>query len=141
MRSPVAWGSRGEPAYPVIAGRRLPAPSFEAVCAELDRRTRVALGFERIRALLGTLANPQQELRTVQVVGTTGGGYNAAGVEAAVEAARNAYSDRPLGVVFGALRDKDIGSMLAVLQKDADVLVLTRPKGERAAEPAQGWVN
>ncbi len=67
------------------------------------------------------------------------GGHNATGVEAAVEAARNAYGERPLAVVFGALRDKDIGSMLAVLQKDADVLVLTRPKGERAAEPS--WVN
>ena len=67
------------------------------------------------------------------------GGHNAAGVEAAVEAARNAYGERPLGVVFGALRDKDIGSMLAVLQKDADMLVLTKPKGERAADPS--WVD
>ena len=67
------------------------------------------------------------------------GGHNAAGVEAAVEAARNAYGERPLGVEFGALRDKDIGSMLAVLQKDADMLVLTKPKGERAADPS--WVD
>ena len=67
------------------------------------------------------------------------GGHNAAGVEAAVEATRNAYGERPLGVVFGALRDKDIGSMLAVLQKDADMLVLTKPKGERAADPS--WVD
>ncbi len=67
------------------------------------------------------------------------GGHNATGVEAAVEAVRNAYGERPLAAVFGALRDKDLGSMLAVLQKDADVLVLTRPKGERAAEPS--WVN
>jgi dihydrofolate synthase / folylpolyglutamate synthase len=67
------------------------------------------------------------------------GGHNAAGVEAAVEAARNAYGERPLGVLFGALRDKDIGSMLAVLQKDADMLVLTKPKGERAADPS--WVD
>ncbi len=67
------------------------------------------------------------------------GGHNAAGVEAAVQAARNAYGERPLGVVFGSLRDKDIGSMLAVLQKDADMLVLTKPKGERAADPS--WVD
>ena len=67
------------------------------------------------------------------------GGHNAAGVEAVVEAVRNAYGERPLGVVFGALRDKDIGSMLAVLQKDADMLVLTKPKGERAADPS--WVD
>lgn len=67
------------------------------------------------------------------------GGHNAAGVEAAVEATRNAYGERPLGVEFGALRDKDIGSMLAVLQKDADMLVLTKPNGERAADPS--WVD
>jgi dihydrofolate synthase/folylpolyglutamate synthase len=67
------------------------------------------------------------------------GGHNADGIVAAVEATRNAYGERPLGVVFGALRDKDIGSMLAVLQKDADVLVLTRPKGARAADPS--WVD
>ena len=67
------------------------------------------------------------------------GGHNADGIEATVEASRNVYGERPLGVVFGVLRDKDIGSMLAVLQKDADVLVLTRPKGERAADPS--WVD
>lgn len=67
------------------------------------------------------------------------GEHNADGVEAAVEAARNTYGERPLGVVFGALRDKDIGSMLAVLQKDADALILTRPKGDRAADPS--WID
>jgi len=67
------------------------------------------------------------------------GGHNADGIEAAVEATRFAYGERPLGVVFGALRDKDIGSMLTVLQKDADALILTRPKGNRAADPS--WVD
>ena len=41
--------------------------------------------------------------------------------------------------MFGALRDKDIGSVLTVLQKDADALILTRPKGDRAADPS--WVD
>jgi folylpolyglutamate synthase/dihydropteroate synthase len=41
-------------------------------------------------------------------------------------------------VVFGVLEDKDVGSMLDLLRKEADALVLTRPVGaeERAAEPA-----
>jgi dihydrofolate synthase/folylpolyglutamate synthase len=39
-------------------------------------------------------------------------------------------------VVFGVLRDKDVGSMLTELRKEAYVLVLTRPEGERAADPA-----
>ncbi|MGH3088017.1 MAG: hypothetical protein ACRDSJ_11950, partial [Rubrobacteraceae bacterium] len=35
------------------------------------------------------------------------------------------------------LRDKDIRSMLTGLREDARVLGLTRPEGERAADPAR----
>ena len=56
----------------MTTGRRLPACSFEPVCAEFDRRYRVALSFERIQALLETLANSQEELKIVQIVGTNG---------------------------------------------------------------------
>jgi dihydrofolate synthase / folylpolyglutamate synthase len=65
------------------------------------------------------------------------GAHNVPGIRAALEAVRNAYSGRPLGVVFGALRDKDIGSMLTELQKEAHVLVLTRPEDKRAADPVR----
>jgi folylpolyglutamate synthase/dihydropteroate synthase len=41
-----------------------------------------------------------------------------------------------LGVVFGVLREKDAASMLAGLKGEADVIVLTRPESERAADPA-----
>ena len=64
------------------------------------------------------------------------GGHNPTGIEAALEAVRSLYSERPLGVVLGVLRDKDVGSMLTELQKEAHALLLTRPEGERAAEPA-----
>jgi folylpolyglutamate synthase/dihydropteroate synthase len=64
----------------------------------------VALGFERIRALVEKLANPQEELKTLQEI----------------------FRNR--GKVVRLL-----------IQKDADVLVLTRPKGERAADPS--WVS
>jgi folylpolyglutamate synthase/dihydropteroate synthase len=50
---------------------------------------------------------------------------------------RDAYGDRPLGVVFGVLREKDAASMLAGLNRVANVLVLTRPESERAASPAE----
>jgi dihydrofolate synthase/folylpolyglutamate synthase len=65
------------------------------------------------------------------------GGHNASGVEAALEAVKSAYGERPLVVVFGVLRDKDVGSMLTRLRKEAHALVLTLPEGERAADPAQ----
>ena len=71
----------------MTTGRRLPPRPFETVCGELDRRSRVALGFERIRALLEKLANPQEELKTVQVVGTNGKGTTAVALAGALEAA------------------------------------------------------
>lgn len=67
------------------------------------------------------------------------GGHNAEGIRAAVDAVREVYGGRPIGVVFGVLREKDIGSMLTGLREEARVLALTRPEGERAAEP--GWVS
>lgn len=77
------------------------------------------------------------ELDGVPVV--VDGGHNAAGVRAAVEAVKSIYPGKPIGVVFGVLRDKDIGSMLVGLREEARTLVLTRPDGERAADPV--WVS
>jgi dihydrofolate synthase / folylpolyglutamate synthase len=74
------------------------------------------------------------EVRGVPVV--VDGGHNPSGIKAALEAVRSAYGERPLGVVFGVLRDKDVRSMLTELRKEAHVLVLTRPEDERAADPA-----
>ena len=73
------------------------------------------------------------ELHGVPVV--VDGGHNPAGVRASVAAVRSTFEDRPLAVVFGGLRDKDIGSMLTALTKEADLLVLTRAANERAADP------
>jgi dihydrofolate synthase / folylpolyglutamate synthase len=64
------------------------------------------------------------------------GGHNAAGLSAALAGMRSMYGERPLGVVFGVLREKDAASMLAGLRGEADVIVLTRPESERAADPA-----
>jgi dihydrofolate synthase/folylpolyglutamate synthase len=100
---------------------------------------RALTGEERERAahsILGALPGrfEEHEVRGVPVV--VDGGHNPSGIKAALEAVRSVYGERPLGVVFGALRDKDVGSMLTGLRKEAHVLVLTRPEGERAAEPA-----
>ncbi|HVF00223.1 MAG TPA: Mur ligase family protein, partial [Rubrobacteraceae bacterium] len=61
--------------------------SYKAVCAELDRRRRVALGFERIDALLEAFGNPQHSLRVAQVVGTNGKGTTAIALAGALRAA------------------------------------------------------
>jgi dihydrofolate synthase/folylpolyglutamate synthase len=65
------------------------------------------------------------------------GGHNEEGISAALAGMRRAYEDRPLAVVFGVLREKDVASMLAGLEREADVIVLTRPESERAADPAE----
>jgi dihydrofolate synthase / folylpolyglutamate synthase len=64
------------------------------------------------------------------------GGHNAAGVSAALAAVRGAYGGRPLGVVFGVLREKDAAAMLSGFMSEAHAIVLTRPEGERATDPA-----
>jgi dihydrofolate synthase/folylpolyglutamate synthase len=100
---------------------------------------RAFTGQERARIASGVVgALPARfevhEVRGVPVV--VDGGHNPSGVRAALEAVRSAYGERPLGVVFGVLRDKDVGSMLSALRKEANILVLTRAEDERAAEPA-----
>ena len=90
---------------------------------------------QAVRSVSGALPSRFEvhEMSGVPVI--VDGGHNPSGIEAALEAVRSVYGDRPLGVVFGALRDKDVGSMLTGLQKEAHVLVLTRPEDERAADP------
>ena len=65
------------------------------------------------------------------------GGHNASGVAAALEAMGGIHAGMPLAVVFGVLRDKDADSMLTALIRQARTVVLTRPEGERAADPAE----
>ncbi|WP_235401426.1 bifunctional folylpolyglutamate synthase/dihydrofolate synthase [Rubrobacter aplysinae] len=77
------------------------------------------------------------ELRGVPVV--VDGGHNPAGLAAALDGVCSVYPGRPLGVVFAALRGKDIPSMLAALKDRADSLRIVRPDNERAAEP--GWIQ
>ncbi len=76
-------------------------------------------------------------LRGVPVV--VDGGHNPDGIEATLGAVREVYGERPLGVVFGVLRDKDVGSMLTGLKNAAARLVLTRAADGRAADPE--WVS
>ncbi|MDP8951604.1 MAG: Mur ligase family protein [Actinomycetota bacterium] len=76
------------------------------------------------------------EVRGVPVI--VDGGHNPEGLEAALGAVRAEHAGRPLGVVFGALKDKDVGTMLAALEREAHALVLTRPAGAtdgRALDP------
>jgi dihydrofolate synthase / folylpolyglutamate synthase len=83
----------------------------------------------------GTLPGRFEALEFDGVPVVLDGGHNAAGVSAALAAVRLAYPDRPLGVVFGVLQEKDAAGMLFGFADEAHVIVLTRPEGERASEP------
>jgi dihydrofolate synthase / folylpolyglutamate synthase len=85
----------------------------------------------------GTLPGRFEVLELDGVPVVLDGGHNAAGVSAALAAVRLAYPGRPLGVVFGVLREKDAAGMLSGFDGEAHVIVLTRPEGERASDPAR----
>src|SRR5687768_5491809 len=60
--------------------------SFAQVCAELDRRRHITLGFERIEALLRAMGNPDRAVPGLaQIVGTNGKGTTALALAAALE--------------------------------------------------------
>jgi dihydrofolate synthase/folylpolyglutamate synthase len=102
-----------------LLGKRIPA--------DFEQKVALAIG----EALPGRF--DVHEVEGIPVV--VDGGHNAAGLSAALDGMRTVYGERPLGVVFGALREKDAASMLAGLKGEADVIVLTRPESERAADP------
>jgi dihydrofolate synthase / folylpolyglutamate synthase len=103
-----------------LLGRSIPA--------EVEHKVALAVG----EALPGRFE--VHEVEGVPVV--VDGGHNAAGLSAALTGMRAVYGEHPLGVVFGVLREKDAAIMLAALKGEADVIVLTRPESERAADPA-----
>lgn len=65
------------------------------------------------------------------------GAHNPAGVESLVSTLRDEYSFRRLIVVWGAMSDKDSAKTLPAIGVLARHLILTRPQGERSAEPEQ----
>lgn len=70
--------------------RSAASTAYRTVCDELDRRRRIALGFERIEALLEASGNPHRSLRVVQVVGTNGKGTTSLALASALEEAGEA---------------------------------------------------
>ncbi len=68
------------------------------------------------------------------------GAHNPAGIATLCKSLVSDFSYRRLIVVFGVLRDKDYAGMLKRLLPLADILILTRPKEERAA-PAEDLLS
>lgn len=65
------------------------------------------------------------------------GAHNPEGVKNLALTLREEYTYRNLILVWGAMNDKDIAGGLARVLPLADSLILTRPEGERSAEPEE----
>ena len=91
------------------------------------------------RRVLGALPGRFEEFVVGGVPVVVDGGHNPEGLAATFEAVRSRYGGRPLAVVFGALRDKDVAGMLGTVEREAGYIFLTRPGGSggRAAEPEE----
>jgi dihydrofolate synthase/folylpolyglutamate synthase len=64
------------------------------------------------------------------------GAHNPAGLERSLAAVQKLAKDRPMVIVFGAMRDKDLPSMLALLQSVNAPVIFSRIGWHRAAPPA-----
>jgi len=108
-----------------------------AVAGSLMERTVLAEVAQQVARDIKTALPGRFEVHEVEGVPVVvDGGHNAAGVSAALGGMREAYPGRDLAIVFGVLREKDVASMLVGLKREAHSIVLTRPEGERAADPA-----
>jgi dihydrofolate synthase / folylpolyglutamate synthase len=63
------------------------------------------------------------------------GAHNPAGVESLVKTLNNECTFKRLLVIWGAMVDKDLKKTLPPVAELADSILLTRPVGERSAEP------
>jgi dihydrofolate synthase/folylpolyglutamate synthase len=124
----------GEVSYLARNGR-LGIRAAEVLLGRALRTDERAKAVEAARAVRPRARFEVHSVRGVPVV--VDGGHNPEGLEAAVGAVRAEYGDSPLGVIFGALKEKDVGSMLNILERQADSLVLVRPEGAdgRALDP------
>jgi dihydrofolate synthase/folylpolyglutamate synthase len=64
------------------------------------------------------------------------GAHNPAGLERSLAAVQKLAKDRPLVIVFGAMSDKDLPSMLALLRGMNTPVIFSRVGWHRAAAPA-----
>ncbi len=67
------------------------------------------------------------------------GAHNPDGAKKLAQTLRDEYTCRRLILIWGAMTDKDIAGGLGCMLGLADTLILTKPAGERSAEPEQLW--
>ncbi len=65
------------------------------------------------------------------------GAHNPAGVESLVATLKTEYDYDRLIVVWGAMADKDLSQTVPAIADLAAAIILTKPEGERSAEPEQ----
>ncbi len=101
--------------------------------AETLRDLGFRIGSEQIREGLRIAKHPGR----LEYVGVflLDGAHNAAGAEALKEFL-TVYNDRPITLIFGAMRDKDIGKIANILFPLATTIIFTKACNSRSIEPA-----
>lgn len=64
------------------------------------------------------------------------GAHNIAGIQALSQYLKDYHGKKRKILVFGVLKDKEYGKMLEEIEKVVDFVILTRPKSQRAQDPA-----
>ena len=138
LDSPASRRGRGGEPY-LLRNERLGTWAAEVLLGRSLRPDEWEAALLSARSLRPPARFEVHEVRGVPVV--IDGGHNPEGLRAALEAVWTEYRDRPLGVVFGVLKEKDVGSMLDILGREAHTLVLTRSAyaDGRALDPE--WVE
>jgi dihydrofolate synthase/folylpolyglutamate synthase len=64
------------------------------------------------------------------------GAHNIGGAKA-LRAYLDDFIDKPITMIFGMMKDKDVGAVAEILFPTASTLILTRPNNERAMSPSE----
>lgn len=83
----------------------------------------------------GRLESFTLEQRGKEISYLLDGAHNPAGVESLVQTLRTECEFEKLIVIWGAMADKDLQVTLAMVAPMAHTIILTKPEGERSAEP------
>lgn len=91
---------------------------------------------EVLTGAMGRITSPGrlERVRTSPTI-VVDAAHNPGGIEALVDTISDTFDFNPLVVIFGALRGKDVGSMLELLEPDVDEIVLTASASPRAIAP------
>jgi dihydrofolate synthase/folylpolyglutamate synthase len=115
-------------ALAIAAAEELSRQGFSITAESIERGIRQTRWPGRFQVVPATATSPEYVFDVA---------HNPAGAWALRSALSAAYEDRPLTIVFGAMRDKAIGEMAEILFPLAERVIATRADNPRSATPEE----